>query len=207
MSQSAFLCFRIVRIFLTEPPFHFARDFSTFLKTSLTHTFFKNEYYRAMVFFSPIFISIFFFISVPTAVLKKTKTFHLQIFFTPSYLVKFLVLYGFFWNYNHTAFIYKPYLEVEILLCEFLFLILQTNQTFGSDFPSTHHAHSLTIFPHLPALLEIIVSVSGEEPLSARGFSSTMIIPQRWLFYCWFLLRTTIWTIWKCYSLRLRTEI
>ena len=40
---------------------------------------------------------------------------------------------------------------------------------FGYEFPSTHHPH--TVFsPHLPTLLEIIISVSGEEPLLVRGF-------------------------------------
>ena len=45
---------------------------------------------------------------------------------------------------------------------------------FGYDFPSTHHPHTIQFPPPppppLPALLEIIISVSGEEPLPVGGF-------------------------------------
>ena len=45
---------------------------------------------------------------------------------------------------------------------------------FGYDFPSTHHPHTQYSPPppprHLPALLEIIISVSGEKALPVGGF-------------------------------------
>ena len=57
------------------------------------------------------------------------------------------------------------------MLCESFSSLFQTTVAlnFGYDFPSTHHPHT-QYSPHLPALLEINISVCGEEPLPVREF-------------------------------------
>ena len=49
-----------------------------------------------------------------------------------------------------------------------LFLFYRLTLTFGYDLPTIHLPH-IQYFPQLPTLLQIIGSVSGEEPLPERG--------------------------------------